>query len=377
MKYIFHTVLGHMGCRIELTELAEPDFTLVDDGKWHGSFKRLASGEADAVMRYLWLTHNRTADFDPSVSLFLETLYVYVTKSGVEPGHSLLLEAVIVLASLGTVAVNHWLDIARHRVRRDARAGGNLGVLLAVQSAWSLFTDQPSSAGRLSPSWNRLLWASLAFAAVTLNSMRKSVYATNAMWPTSTRMHNFTELLQLGVPMGVQDSVLLNVLTDTEVLHAARTKRRKAFLPPREDCSTNTTACLQRLEDSRGRFAMVLNQAALENVTLDLRSKMWPLSPPLMVTPIVAYFAKDHPLVENFSSHVQQMHAGGVILHNFRKELRKTHRWPGAGSRRGGPPQPLRLKDLAHVLRIVVKFAMPLPFLCFIAELLIWRTCSY
>ena len=265
-------VLDHLGCRVEVTQVPEPDF-VAEDTDWHGSFALVRRGEQDLVLRYLWLTHNRSTTFHASVSIFMETLHVYVAETGLDPGRALLHEAAIVLLAMAVVAVNGCLDHAARAIRRDAHSqpGGRQRALSALLSAWSLFADQPSSAGRLSPSWNRLLWASLAFAAVTLNSVRKSVYATNAMRPTFSRMATVSELVDEEVPLGIADGILYKVLDDVEAQVAAKRKRNgkqlKEVLPRRVDCSANYTACLERLESSRGRFAVLMNQAAVQNVS--------------------------------------------------------------------------------------------------------------
>ena len=107
-----------------------------------------------------------------------------------------------------------------------------------------------------------------------------------------------------------------------------------------------------------------------------------PMKSPFFVYPVVVYFAKDYMLARNFTSTVLRLHAAGIVEHIFQKNLgaarggrARGQGWGwGPGSRRsGGRPKPLNRDDLAHVLGIVVKYALPLPFVSLLAEFVIRR----
>ena len=127
-------------------------------------------------------------------------------------------------------------------------------------------------------------------------------------------------------------------------------------------------SCLGRLFSSSqpGHFALMAKPSAiLRGFPGVERPDVWALDEPFMVAPAVVYFAKDHPLVKRFSVYLQRLHIAGLVSHSFQKSLPKL--WKG----KPVSPRPLGIRELRPVLSLVARLILPIPFACFILEL-VW-----
>ena len=79
-------------------------------------------------------------------------------------------------------------------------------------SAWSLFAGQSPAREGKTTSWDRLLWVTLACCAVSVNTVRQSVYATNAMRSRYVHLTTVDQLIDKAVLVGAHDETIYDVI---------------------------------------------------------------------------------------------------------------------------------------------------------------------
>ncbi|XP_052121941.1 uncharacterized protein LOC127749131 [Frankliniella occidentalis] len=349
-------IMSRMGCRLEVHTHNEVDFS--PNRTWVGSFRRVLSGRADIVMRYLWGTADRYIYFDPSSTMNVEILYVHikVEEPTTELVHTLALECVVVLALAFLAAVNHGCMA----LSRSLGMGGGVRhpFLHALMGVWALYADQPGTDSSAA-AWGRPLWTLLALLAVVLNCVRSSFFASCAMGIAPQYIRTFDELLRDDVTIACHDQLLLGYL--------------HTISPHVVDCTEIMPYCMQRLTHNKGDFALLLNPAQLYlNLTVPERANIYPLEKPFSIQPIMLYFAKDLPQVEPFSRMLGRMHASGLILENYRKATNYGIT-EARGQLRDGlfEPQSLSMAVLGPVVAKLALLLLPLSVLCFIGEVVV------
>ena len=238
--------------------------------------------------------------------------------------------------------------------------------IAAVVTMWSLFVEQSPPRRRRS-SWTRLLWTSVALAAVALNSVRKSLYAMDALRPRHWRLHSPDEVVRRRVPLGIHDLTLYRQLIAPEY--------REPWSQVVDCTDHDTVSCLHRLVREDSRFAFVVNAPIItQELSEEDTRRIWPLDAALMTTPVVVYFAKGSAVGRRFNALLQRLHSGGIVSHLSRNgndlkfwadRLTRTLR-----------PQPLSLRDLGPLLSGMCLAVLPLPLASFLAEVilgLVWR----
>lgn len=128
----------------------------------------------------------------------------------------------------------------------------------------------------------------------------RSQYATSAIGPRELYARTVPELIEAGVPVGIHDAVMYYVL-----LADRSATPGSDPLPALVDCSKEPTSldvCLERLMASRGRFALMINEAKLlTSVPARHRERLHRLATPFVSTPVVVFFSRDFPLADVFS----------------------------------------------------------------------------
>ncbi|KAJ1519744.1 hypothetical protein ONE63_005000 [Megalurothrips usitatus] len=316
-EHMFYVAMRSLGCSLEMR--FEPagldDIVPMEEEqslRRGGAYARVIRGEAEIVLRYAWMTQNRSSLLTPSAVMDLPTTEMYIAEMGVATGHSTELElAILGLVVVVTVVDRGLRSVSRLSARTDgARDGGWVRALLL---GWSIFTDQAIATGHRTQAWERLVWASLAFGAVAANAMRRSMYAIDAMQPRYQHMNTMQEVIRAGIPVGVHDETIYDVLVETSKGPAA-----SSDVLPLVDCFTDTASCLEMLAASRGGFALLANPATIQgNMSAADREKVAPLAVPYFRFPVVTYFARDHPLVENYSAAVLRLMDAGIMQQKF------------------------------------------------------------
>lgn len=191
-------------------------------------------------------------------------------------------------------------------------------------------------------------------------------------------MRTVKALAEHDVPVGIHDNLMYTLLEDS-VKHERFSTRfspsdKALLLRSKVRCAVNIASCLQRLARSKGQFALMVNPSVLVNNLTDddvhERQFIWPLDESFMNAPAVVYFARDHPLEEQFSVYLRRLQAGGVTSIMFKRDATDSF-W--LRRRSGLRPRPLPLRDLGPVLEMVGKFVLPISFICFLLEIIFGR----
>jgi hypothetical protein len=106
----------------------------------------------------------------------------------------------------------------------------------------------------------------------------------------------------------------------------------------------------------------------LRGVAVSEGGTLWSLKDPVVIVPVIMYFAKDHPLAQEFFTSVHRMHSGGII--GF--EMRRSGFLLPVRYRRQHGPKALSLKEVRPIFRLTGSL-LPLAALCFLGELIAHR----
>lgn len=237
----FNSVMRAMGCSVVITEYSDGDYA----GHQGDDEQRVIEGEADVVLRYLWITLNRTKTLSATSVLHMERIDVFLRSPGPRIGTPLCLELAVMATIFVGVLANRclggrhshgpvtprsllecrpylglhrpqgtrcWSPALSRQGRWDHRRRGCDWARLVV-SMWALYSDQPTPF-RLLQGWNRVLWTVLALSAITLTAARKSTYASNSLRPQLQRIRTVDELTDHEVTLGINDPIMFALLNE-------------------------------------------------------------------------------------------------------------------------------------------------------------------
>lgn len=135
------------------------------------------------------------------------------------------------------------------------------------------------------------------------------------------------------------------------------------------DCYSDTAACVRRLLEHDGRFALLLNAATFHaSLNASKRRSVLALSAPFYLFPVTTYFARDHPLVDAYSAQAMRLQSAGIIRHAFsRFRASRAPRPYAAIARR---PRKLQLQDVAPCAYVLL-IGLSVACVGFAAELVV------